>query len=130
MVSFNTCAAPGLSPATVSVPPHNEINGMIRSIAAVSPETMTDNVPARAPAGPPEIGQSTTVTPRAAIAASISFTNGTPIVQVLTSSFIAEPLSSPSAPNATSRKAASVGSDTKTISQRSASSLGEPARRA
>ena len=44
---------------------------------------------ARAPGGPPEIGQSTTVTPRAAIACSISRTNGTPTAQVLTSSFIA-----------------------------------------
>ena len=52
---------------------------------------MTDSVPARAPGGPPEIGQSTTVTPCAAAACSISFTNGTPTVQVLTSSFIALP---------------------------------------
>jgi hypothetical protein len=83
-------------------------------------------VPARAPGGPPEIGQSTTVTPRAAIAASISFTNGTPMVQVLTSSFIAAPLSSRSAPNATSRNAARVGSDTNTISHLSAISGGPP----
>jgi hypothetical protein len=95
---------------------------MTRSTAAGSPDTMTDKVPSRAPGGPPEIGQSTMVTPRAVNAASISFTNGTPIVQVFTRSFIAEPLSRPSAPNVTSRNAASVGNETKTISQRSASS--------
>jgi hypothetical protein len=91
---------------------------------------MTDKVPARAPGGPPEIGQSTIVTPCAVIACSISLTNGTPIVQVLTSSLIALPLARPSAPNVTARNAASVGSETKTISQRSARSLGELARRA
>ena len=91
LVSFSTCAAPGLSPATVNVRPHSEIIGRIRSTAAGSPETMTDKVPARAPGGPPEIGQSTTVTPRAAIARSISCTNGTPTVQVLTSSFMVVP---------------------------------------
>jgi hypothetical protein len=91
---------------------------------------MTDNVPARAPAGPPEIGQLTTVMPCAAIACSISATNGTPTVQVFTSSFMALPLARPSAPNATSRNAANVGSETKTISQRSATSCGDAARRA
>ena len=90
---------------------------------------MTDNVPARAPGGPPEIGQSTTVTPRAAIARSISFTKGTPTVQVLIKSFIALPPTRPSAPNATSRNAANVGSDTNTISHRSARSCGDAARR-
>jgi hypothetical protein len=42
--------------------------------------------------------------PCAAIACSISFTKGTPTVQVLTSSFMALPLAKPTAPNATSRK--------------------------
>src|SRR5690242_7617405 len=50
--------------------------------------------------------------------------------QVLTSSFIAAPWIRPSAPNATSRNAASVGSETNTISQRSARSRGEAPRRA
>ena len=129
-VSFSTCAAPGLSPAIVKVRPHNEIIGFTRSTAAGSPDTITDNVPARAPGGPPEIGQSTTVTPCAAMACSISRTNGTPIVQVLTSSFIARPLVSPSSPNATARNDASVGSETNTISHRSARSLGDVARNA
>ena len=66
----------------VSVLPHSDIKGRTRSIASGAPETITDSVPARAPAGPPEIGQSTTVTPRAAIASSTSFTKGTPTVQV------------------------------------------------
>jgi hypothetical protein len=64
---------------------------------------------------------------RAAIARSISFTNGTPTVQVLTRSFIALPPARPSVPNATSRNAANVGSETNTISRRSARSCGDAA---
>ena len=41
------------------VRPHREIIGRIRSMASGSPETMTDKVPARAPGGPTDIGQST-----------------------------------------------------------------------
>ena len=77
---------------------------------------MTDSVPARAPGGPPEIGQSTIVTPLAPNAASISRRNGTPTVQVLTNSVIALPSHRPSGPSTAARNAASVGSETKTIS--------------
>jgi len=127
-VSFSTCAAPALSPATVSVLPHSAISGRTVSTVAGSPETMTDSVPARAPGGPPEIGQSTTVTPRAFIACSTSFTKGTPTVQVLTSTFMALPWISPSSPNATARNAAKVGRETNTVSHRSARSRGDAAR--
>jgi hypothetical protein len=94
LVSFKTCAAPGLSPAIVSVGPHSEISGRTWTTAAGPPYTITDNVPARVPAGPPEIGQSTIVMPFGPNAVSISRRNGTPTVQVLSSSLIAPPASS------------------------------------
>lgn len=75
LVSFSTCAAPGLSPATVTVGPHSDSSGIIFSTVAGSPDTMTDRVPAAAPEGPPEMGQSTIVTPRGVIAASTSRRN-------------------------------------------------------
>jgi hypothetical protein len=56
------------------------------------------------------------VTPFSANARSISFTKGTPTVQVFTSNFIARPWISPSGPYATARNAARVGSETNTIS--------------
>ncbi len=100
----------------VGVWPHSEISGRTFSTAAGSPDTITDRVPARAPAGPPEIGQSTIVTPFGASAASTSRRNGTPTVQVFNSTFIARPAASPSGPNTAARKAASVGSDTTMVS--------------
>ena len=39
---FSTCAAPGLSPATVMVLPHSEISGRTASMSAAAPETMKD----------------------------------------------------------------------------------------
>jgi hypothetical protein len=49
-------------------------------------------------------------------------------VQVFTSKFIALPCASPFGPNTTERNAAKVGSETKTISHRSARSCGLTAR--
>ena len=76
------------------------------------------------------MGQSTTVTPWAVMASSILRTNGTPMVQVFTSSFIFLPAVSPFGPKATASNAASVGRDTNTVSQRSARSFGDSARAA
>ena len=104
------------------------MNGFTRSISAAVPETITDKVPARAPAGPPEIGQSTILTPGKV--ASISRMNFTPTVQVFTRVFIRLPRASPSGPFSTARNAARVGSDTNTVSHISASSRGVCARRA
>ena len=91
---------------------------------------MTARVPARAPAGPPLIGESITVTPASAQAFSISATTGPPTVQVFTRVLIAVPASSPSGPSTACRKIVRVGSETTTVSQASARSFGEAARRA
>src|SRR5437660_7662783 len=80
LVSFKTCAAPGLLPAMVTVGPHEAISGRTLSIAAGSADTITDSVPVHAPAGPPATGQSTTMMPFGAKAASTSRKNGTPTV--------------------------------------------------
>ena len=116
LVSFKTCAAPGLLPAMVTVGPHEAISGRTLPIAAGSPDTITDSVPVRAPAGPPEIGQSTIKIPFGATAASTSRKNGTPTVQVFSSTLIALPAARPSGPSTAARKAASVGNETATIS--------------
>ena len=54
--------------------------------------------------------------PFGASAASTSRKNGTPTVQVFTSTFIARPPARPSGPNTAARNAANVGNDTTTVS--------------
>jgi hypothetical protein len=54
--------------------------------------------------------------PFGASAASTSRRNGTPTVQVFSSTFAALPAARPSGPNTAARNAASVGSDTTTVS--------------
>ena len=76
---------------------------------------MTDSVPARAPGGPPLIGQSTRPMPFLPSAAASSSTNGTPTVQVLITVLTALPLMTPSSPRTTLRRLSSVGSDTITV---------------
>ena len=130
LVSFMICAAPGRSPATTTVLPQSWNTGIRSATLAALPDTIMASVPALAPPTPPLIGTSMTVTPAAAHSVSISRTNVTPTVQVLTRVFRAFPASKPSGPESASRKISSVGNETITVSHASASSFGELVRRA
>ena len=91
LVSFIVCAAPGVSPATTIVLPHSWNTGIRSATLAGFPDTITASVPASAPATPPLIGASMTVTSVAAHSVSTLRMNGPPTVQVLTSVFNALP---------------------------------------
>ena len=130
LVSFMICADPGLSPATTIVWPQSCNTGIRSDTLAESPDTIMARVPALAPATPPLMGTSMTVTPVAVHSDSISRMKGTPTVQVLTSVFMAFPASKPSGAERARRKISSVGSETRIVSHVSASSFGEAAFRA
>ena len=63
--SFITCAWPGCSPSTKTRLPIRRSKGRSVLTAAGAPAAIIASVPARAPAWPPLIGESTMLTPRA-----------------------------------------------------------------
>ena len=82
--SFINCAWPGRSPTSNTFRPIRASSGRISSSAARGPAAITDSVPARAPFGPPLIGQSTSVMPRTASDCAMRAIAALPMVDIST----------------------------------------------
>ena len=95
------------------------------STAAGSPDTIIARVPARAPAGPPLIGESTIARPRCAKPSAMRCTVARPMVDISAWMRMALPWTVPSGPSAAASLILPVGRQTKTMLAALATSVGE-----
>ena len=80
--SFITCAWPGSSPSTKTRRPIRSSQGRSVATAAGAPAASMASVPARAPAGPPLIGESTMADAAGASAVAMRCDGARPMVDI------------------------------------------------